>query len=68
MSTNYSAGFIEHLGKYRAVVREAGQLIWVEPTHSNSQLEALGKAKIEADRRRPVVASEGTLAVLRKRK
>jgi hypothetical protein len=65
---SYSAGFIKHLGKYRAVVREAGQIIWIEPYHSKSQLEALGKAKIEADRRRPVIASEGTLARLRNRK
>jgi len=66
--SNYSAGFIKHLGKFRAVVREAGQIIWIEPGHSKTQLQALDKARAEADRRRPVLADQGTLARMRARK
>ena len=46
---SYKPGFIIHLGKVRAVIREFGRCVWIEPDVSESRLEAAAKerAKIE---------------------
>ena len=41
------AGFIKHLGQFRAVLREKGRIIWLYPYACCTQVDALHIAKTE---------------------
>lgn len=45
MKIKLIAGYIKHLGEIRAVVRSSGNIVWIEPFHSDSHKSALEKAK-----------------------